>query len=139
MSPTILQHFKQILTQSDIILAEIGPKLSIFPKRYILGKLTITFVCLLCSILQQYFKKNLGKQIIRQGCIILAKGTFLEKLANIAVVFHIPLCSIISKKILREQIVRLCDFCPNCPLPQKGIFLENWLFLLISNYWTPLC
>ena len=73
LSPTILQHFKQILKQGCIILAQIGPKLPILPKRYILGKLTITFVCLLCSILQQHFKKNLGEQIIRQGCIILAQ------------------------------------------------------------------
>ena len=109
LSPTILQHFKQILKQGSIILAQIGPKLSILhcPFFYILGKLTITFVCLLCSILQQDFKKNLREQIVRQGCIILAqigldpvhqKGFFLEKLANIALVFHIPLCYIISKK-----------------------------------------
>ena len=67
------------------------------------------------------------------------KGNFWEKLASIALVFHIPLCYIISKKMLREQIIRLHDVCPNCPFPQKGIFLENWLLLLISNYWTPLC
>ena len=73
LSPTILQYFKQILKQGCIILAQIGPKLPILPKRYILGKLTITFVCLLCSILQQHFKKNLGEQIVRQGCIILAQ------------------------------------------------------------------
>ena len=73
LSPTILQHFKQILKQGSIILAQIGPKLPILPKRYILGKLTITFVCLLCSMLQQHFKKNLGEQIIRQDCIILAQ------------------------------------------------------------------
>ena len=31
------------------------------------------------------------------------------------------------KKILREQImrIRLHNFCPNCPLPQKGIFFKN--------------
>ena len=74
LSPTILQHFKQILIQGCIILAQIGPNLPIFPKRYILGKLTIAFVCLLCSILQQHFKKkNLREQIIKQGCIILAQ------------------------------------------------------------------
>ena len=73
LSPTIRQHFKQILIQGCIILAQIGPKLPILPKRYILGKFTFTFVCLLCSILQQHFKKNLGEQIIRQGCIILAQ------------------------------------------------------------------
>ena len=73
LSPTTLQLFKQILKQGCIILACIGPKLSILPKRYVLGKLAIIFVCLLCSILQQHFKKNIGKQIIRQGCIILAK------------------------------------------------------------------
>ena len=73
LSPTILQHFKQILKQGCIILVQIVSKLPILPKRYILGKLTIIFVCLLCSILQQHFKKNLGEQIIRQGCIILAQ------------------------------------------------------------------
>ena len=40
------------------------------------------------------------------------------------------------KKILWEQIIRLHNFCPNCCLPQKRIFLENWL---MSNYCTPLC
>ena len=72
LSPTILQHFKQIFIQGCIILAQIGPKLSISSKRYFLGNLTITFLCLLCSILQQYWK-NIREQIIRQSCIILAQ------------------------------------------------------------------
>ena len=76
LTPTILQHFNQILKQVCIILGQFGPKLPILPKRYILGKLTIAFVCLLCSILQQNFQKNLGEQIIRQGFIILAQIGF---------------------------------------------------------------
>ena len=147
LSPSILQHLKQILKQSCIILAQIGPKLSILPKRCILGKLTITFVCLLCSILQQHFKKNWRANHHKRlhnfdwnwAWPCPPKGNFLEQLVNIALVFHIPLSYIISKKILREQIARLHDFCPNFPLPQKRIFLENWLLLLISNNWTPLC
>ena len=66
LSPTILQHFKQILIQGCIILAQIGPNLPIFPKRYILGKLTIAFVCLLCSILQQHFKKKKSQRANHQ-------------------------------------------------------------------------
>ena len=54
----ILQHFKQILIQGSTILAQIGPILPIFFKIYFLRKLTITFVCLLCSIVQQNFKKQ---------------------------------------------------------------------------------
>ena len=112
LSPTIRQHFKQILIQGCIILAQIGPKLPILPKRYILGKLTITFVCLLCSILQQHFKKK-SRRANHQTRLhnfgpnwawpCPPKGDFLEKLANIALVFHISLCYIISKKFWESR------------------------------------
>ena len=72
LSPTILQHFKQIVKQGCIILAQIGPKLPILPKRYILGKLTI--LCAYCVLsYNNILKKNLGEQIITQGCLILAQ------------------------------------------------------------------
>ena len=106
LSPIIQQHFKQILKQSCIILAQIGPKLFILPKRYILEKST-TFVCLLCSI-SQHFKKKKSWRANHQTTLhnfdpnwawpCPPKVIFLEKLANIALVFHIPLCYIISKK-----------------------------------------
>ena len=109
LSPIIQQHFKRILKQSCMILAQIGPKLFILPKRYILGKSTIIFVCLLCSI-SQHFKKKKKKSWRANHQIRLhnfdpnwawpcpPKVNFLEELANIALVFHIPLCYIISKK-----------------------------------------
>ena len=61
-----------------------------------------------------------------------SKGNLLEKLTNITFVFYIPSCYIISKKFLSEQIVRFHNFCPNFPLPQKGIFFENWRILIMS-------
>ena len=68
LSPTILQHFKQILKQVCIILAHFGPKLPIFFKeRYIVGKLTI------CVPIVFYVTTNLQEQIIKQGCIILTQ------------------------------------------------------------------
>ena len=110
--------------------AQIGPKLPIFPKIYFPGKLTITFVCLLCSILQQRFKKkNLREQIIRQGCIILVqigldpvhqKEIFWRSwpTLNWSFISH----HATFKKTLSKQIIRLHNFWPNCPLPQKEIF-----------------
>ena len=108
LSPTILKHFKIIFIQGCIILAQIVSKLPIFLKRYFQGKLTITFVCLLNSILLQRLKKNLRERIIRQGYIVLVqigikfpcppKENLSEKLTNIALVFYIPSCYIISKK-----------------------------------------
>ena len=107
LSATILQYFKQIFIQGCIILAQIGPKRTIFPKRYFLKKLTITFVCLLCPILQQHFKKKFQRadhqtRLHNFGpnwdCPCPQKENLLEKLTNIALVIHIPSCYIISKK-----------------------------------------
>ena len=72
LSPTIILHFKQMFIQGCILLAQIGSKLLISPKRYFLVKLTITFVSLLCSILHQHYN-NLREQIIRQSFVILAQ------------------------------------------------------------------
>ena len=109
-------------------MAQIGSKLPIFLKSYwenFMGRFCITFVCLLCSIALQHFKKNLREQIIRQGCIILAqiglelpcppKGNLLEKLTKIVLVLY-PIMLYNFKKILREQIIRLHNFLPKLPL-----------------------
>ena len=82
--------------------AQIGPKLPIFPKIYFPGKLTITFVCLLCSILQQRFKKKKPQRANHQTRLHNSgpnwawpcppKGNLLEKLTNIELVFYIPSC-----------------------------------------------
>ena len=145
--PTYWWAHQQILIQGCIVLVEIGPKLSIFPMRYFLWKFTVTFVCLLCSILRQHFKKNLREHIIRQGCIILAqiglglstKRKFIGKVDQHCIGLLHPIMQNNFKKILSKQIIRLYNFCPNCCLPQKGIFLGNWLILAMSYYWTPLC
>ena len=129
----LLSPTKQTSIPGCIILAQIGRKLSIVPKIYLLRKLTITFVCLLCSILNNISKKsqkvnhqtrlhNFGPNWVQPYA---PKGTLLGNLTNIALMFYIPSCYKISKKILREHIIRLHNFCPNCPLPQKEILLEN--------------
>ena len=133
LSPTMLQHFKQVFKQGCIILAQIGPKLPIFPKRYFLGKLTITFVCLLVLSYNNISKENFREQMIRKCCIILVQiwfGSIHQKRIywKSGPKLHwsfIPIMLHNLKKIEREQIIRLHNFCPNCPLSQKGIFLEN--------------
>ena len=98
----------------SITFAQIGSKLAIFHKIYFLGKLTTTTVYLLCSSLRRHFRKILRKQIISQGCIILAeiwpeisllpKGDLLEKFINTALVFYIPSCYINSKKSRENRL-----------------------------------
>ena len=61
-----------------------------------------------CVLSYYILKKIIREKIIRQDCIVLAqigpklpfqpKGNFLEKLTNVALIFYIPSCNIISKK-----------------------------------------
>lgn len=53
-----------------ITLAQIGAKMLILPMGYFWGKLNVTTVYLLCSIML-HFQKLFREQIKRQGCIIL--------------------------------------------------------------------
>ena len=70
------------------------------------------------------------------------KGNFFGKVYQLYFgLFFISSCYIISKKVLREHIMtkRLHNFFPICPLTQKGIFMENWLILLMSNCCISSC
>ena len=103
-----------------------------FSKIYFLEKLTIIFVCLLCPILQQHFKKKpqRGNHQTRLHNFGLSlsnnKRESIEKVDEHCIDLLYPKMLHDLKQILREQIERLHNFCPNCPLLQKRIFLENW-------------
>ena len=66
------------------------------------------------------------------------KREFIEKVDHHYSGLLCPIMPHNFKKLLREQImrIRLHNFCANCPLPQKGTFLENLLILLMPNYCT---
>ena len=117
LSPTILQYFKQILKQGCTISAQIGPKLSIVPKRYFLRKLIITLLNLkfntllklpIVFYLTKTFQKKKSMRANHQTRLhnfgqnwawpCPSKRNLLEKLTKIALLFYIPSCYIISKK-----------------------------------------
>ena len=68
LSPTILQHFKQILIQGCIILAQIAR----FSRDVFSGKTDYYFSVFVVFYIATPLK-NLREQIIRQSCIILAQ------------------------------------------------------------------
>ena len=94
--------FQTNLYTSCIILAQIGPKLPISPKIYVLGKLTIITVFYLTTIFQKKYQRAKHQTRLHNSDPNWAwrcppKGDLLEKLTNIASVFYIPSCYKISK------------------------------------------
>ena len=145
LSPTILKHFKQILKQGCIILAQIGSKLPIYPEIYS-GNIDYYF-CVPIVFNFTTFEKKISESKSsdkvswfwpKLGLTLSTKRELFGKVGQHCIGLSYPIMLRNFKKILRKQIIKLHDFCPNFPLPPKGIFLKNWLLLLISNYWTPL-
>ena len=146
MSPTILKHFKQILKQGCIILAQIGSKLPILA-RDMFWEHWLLLLCAYCvrfyNIIWKKISESKSSDKVswfwpKLGLILSTKRELFGKVGQHCIGLSYPIMLRNFKKILRKQIIKLHDFCPNCPLPPKGIFLKNWLLLLISNYWTPL-
>ena len=129
------------------MLANVVPnsKLPIFPRKEIVFEnwLTSLLPTYWAPIILQHFKQILRADIRYKvsynfGLNWVQIAYFLGKLTVTIVYLLISILLQHFKKVLREQIIRLDNFGPNWPLLQKGIFLENWLILLMFNYCTPL-
>ena len=103
LSPTVLQHFKQILKQGCIISAQIAH----FTQEIYSGKFDYYFCVPIVFYLTITFQKKYQRPNHQTRLHNFSpnwawpcppKGNFWEKLVNIASVFHILLCYIISKK-----------------------------------------
>ena len=67
------------------------------------------------------------------GLALSTKREFIGKVDQHCIGLSYPIMLHIFKTILRQQIIRFHNFCPNFLLPQKGIFLETWLMLLMPT------
>ena len=153
LNSIILEHFKQNPQSGslDIKLHNFCSdwvQINHFSQEIFSGKME-NFLLLLCTccVLSYYsisrkFSETKSSKRLHNFVPNLAwvdfsiKNEFIRKVDQYFIGLLYPVMLHNFKKILWEQIIRLHNFCPNCCLPQKRIFLENWL---VSNYFTPLC
>ena len=117
-----------------------------FSTRYVFWENWLLLLCTCCvlscySILKKFSEtkssKRLHNFVSNLAWVDLSiKKEFIGNVDQHFIGLLYPVMLHNFKKILCEQIIRLHNLCPNYCLPQKIIFLENWL---MSNYCTPLC
>ena len=153
----IMLHFKKKNPQSKSwkhMLArfqvKLDPNCLFAPKRNLFGKLTnVTFVYLLCPILQQLFYKILrvDHQISKAAwlwaklgpiCSFALKEDFMEKITNVTFVYLLCLIMPLTfKKVLGgNQEISVCTLGPNWPFTQKCKSLEiiDFSLLIVCNH-----
>ena len=123
-----------------------------FPQDVFSGKIDCYYCVPAVLYLTKAFQKNSQRPNHQKGCITLSqiwseltfpsKTNLLEKLSNISLVFYIPLCYIISKKLSESrswgcitfaEIAAVChkrefswkiDWCPTIALHCAKMFLK---------------
>lgn len=141
------KSWKHMLARFQV---KLDPNCLFAPKRNLFGKLTnVTFVYLLCPILQQLFYKILrvDHQISKAAwlwaklgpiCPFALKEDFMGKITNVTFVYLLCLIMPLTfKKVLGgNQEISVCTLGPNWPFTQKCKSLEiiDFSLLIVCNH-----
>ena len=129
-------------------MPKLGPNCLILPEKRCFGKIDYYYCIPTVHFHATTFQKNPQRANHKiEGCIILSqigckllpqKGIFWKSWPKLLwSKCCIPSWYVISKQFPPEIMrIRLHQFWPNWPWSKKGIFLENWLIWLMSNYYT---